>query len=116
MATTGDYPDLEKCLAREYASFFAPLEKKFYEPNVRFIDPLNSFEGIDKYQGNVDMLAGRSGMGVFLFKDASIVMHGTKQTGPRQLETRWTLQVVLNPFLLSRGRISDFCNCRVFFV
>ena len=89
------FPELERALTREYASFFAPMERKFYEQDVTFVDPLTSFTGIDKYQANVDMLAGRSGLGKLLFKDASIVLHKiSRGAGLRenQLQTRWTLQ------------------------
>lgn len=89
------YPELEKTLKREYASFFDPMVKEFYSPNVEFIDPLNKFAGIDKYQGNVDLLAGRTGLGGFLFKDASINLHNIEQLNDNQIQTRWTLQVTV---------------------
>lgn len=85
--------ELQKCLKREYSSFFAPLESKFYTKDVEFIDPLNTLKGIDKYQANVDMLAGRTMLGSALFKDASIVLHKIEMQGNRNLQTRWTLQV-----------------------
>lgn len=87
------FPNLEKCLFREYGSFFAPMERQFYAKDVTFIDPLTSFTGIDKYQSNVDMLAGRNSMGGFLFQDASIALHNITPIGENQLQTRWTLQV-----------------------
>ena len=104
-----DYNELMKCLSREYASFFDPMEKKFYAKDVQFIDPLNEFQGIGKYQNNVDLLAGRTRLGSFLFTDASISMHsirlvnvadvinGISNTNSAvddlRIETRWTLQV-----------------------
>ena len=94
MAVT-DYPDLERCIEREYASFFSPMDKKFYADNVEFIDPMTSFRGINKYQGNVDMLAGRTGVGKIMFKDASIALHNVEQLGVGKLQTRWTLQVTV---------------------
>jgi SOUL heme-binding protein/Uncharacterized conserved protein (DUF2358) len=90
-----DYPDLEKCLYREYSSFFSPMEKSFYSGNVKFIDPMTSFEGIEKYQNNVDMLAGRTGLGKIMFKDASIVLHNIEQLDKQKIQTRWTLQVTV---------------------
>lgn len=92
--TVSSFPELERALIREYASFFAPMERKFYEQDVTFVDPLTSFTGIDKYQANVDMLAGRSALGKLLFKDASIVLHKISTAGLRenQFQTRWTLQ------------------------
>mmetsp|Transcript_26720 Transcript_26720/g.35105 ORF Transcript_26720/g.35105 Transcript_26720/m.35105 type:complete len:398 (+) Transcript_26720:41-1234(+) len=84
---------LKSCLRREYTSFFQPFEKEFYEPNVQFIDPLNTLEGIDKYQNNVDLLGGRTPLGKLLFSDAGINLHSVEETGPNTMQTRWTLKV-----------------------
>ena len=84
--------ELQRVLAREYASFFSPFERKYYETDVSFIDPLTSFTGADKYQNNVDMLAGRTALGAFLFKDASIALHKITSLGPNKIQTRWTLK------------------------
>lgn len=103
------YNELMKCLRREYTSFFSPMEKRFYSQDVQFVDPLNEFQGINKYQNNVDLLAGRTRLGSLLFTDASIAMHSvrivnvgdvingvTSSIGSgddMRIETRWTLQV-----------------------
>jgi hypothetical protein len=92
---TSSFPELEKVLKREYASFFDPMVKKCYSNNVEFIDPLSSFSGIDKYQNNVDLLAGRTPLGKVLFKDASISLHNVEDLGENQIQTRWTLQVTV---------------------
>ena len=84
---------LKRCLAREYSSFFSPMEKQFYSPNVEFLDPLNNIKGIDNYQKNVDMLAGRTKLGRILFHDASIVLHSVESLPDGRIQTRWTLQV-----------------------
>ena len=92
------YAELEKCLMKEYASFFSPMERRFYAEDVTFVDPLTSFTGIDKYQNNVDMLAGRTTLGKVLFSDASIALHNITPVGDSgdQLQTRWTLQVTVS--------------------
>eukprot|EP00968_Pinguiococcus_pyrenoidosus_P000591 scaffold34_cov260-Pinguiococcus_pyrenoidosus.AAC.17 len=36
---------LMRAVAREYTSFFDPLEAEFYVPDVEFIDPFNSLKG-----------------------------------------------------------------------
>jgi hypothetical protein len=95
MMTTTSYPDLEKCLIKEYATFFSPLNKRFYANDVAFNDPLNTFNGIDKYQNNVDMLAGRTALGSLLFQDATIVLHNIEQVSADKIQTRWTLQVTI---------------------
>lgn len=87
--------DLEKCLYREYSSFFKPMEKSFYADDVSFIDPLLKITGIDKYQSNVDMLAGRNFIGNILFKDASISLHNISSLPQNKIMTRWTLRVTV---------------------
>ena len=90
--------DLEKILYKEYGSFFSPMFTQYYSNNVEFVDPLTSLVGVDKYQNNVDMLAGRTFLGKLLFKDASIVLHNVESIGKNQLQTRWTLQVTAKSF------------------
>lgn len=87
--------DVVRTLAQEYATFFQPMQKEIYSPNVEFIDPLNSLSGVDKYQDNVDFLGGRAGLGKIFFEDASIVLHNTKTISESLIETRWTLQVTV---------------------
>ena len=88
-----DAAGLEKCLYREYASFFSPMEKEYYSQDVVFVDPLTSFTGIDKYKNNVDMLAGKTPLGALLFKDASINLHNIERLSDGKVQTRWTLRV-----------------------
>ena len=87
-----DTTNLEKCLRREYTTFFSPFERDFYAQDVKFIDPLTNFEGIDKYQNNVDLLAGRTTLGSILFKDASINLHNIEKLDDGKLLTRWSLR------------------------
>lgn len=84
---------LKRTLRREYASFFAPMEKQMYRPDVQFVDPLTSLSGVDSYQKNVDMLGSRTLLGKLLFSDAGIVLHNIEDLGPRKLSTRWTLRL-----------------------
>ena len=94
---------LKKVLTREYVSFFNPMEKQYYSSDVTFQDPLTSLAGVDKYQGNVDMLSGRTFLGSILFSDASINLHSVKggdisvdqASGAMAISdivTRWTLR------------------------
>ena len=94
-SSSNDNLELKKCLMREYNSFFSPMEQEYYNNNVQFIDPLNNLEGIDKYQKNVDMLAGRTSLGNFLFKDASIQLHNVETLNDGRIQTRWTLRVTI---------------------
>ena len=97
MAAT-EYPELERCLFKEYTSFFTTLDESFYSKDVSFLDPITKFTGIDKYKNNIDLIAGRTSLGKFLFEDASIVLHNIKQTKKREIQTRWTLQVTFKAF------------------
>jgi len=91
---------LKRVLAREYITFFDPMETQYYAPSVTFTDPMTSLSGVASYQNNVDMLASRTLMGKILFEDAGIALH--KVTGGEVQEdgktigditTRWTLKL-----------------------
>eukprot|EP00429_Kryptoperidinium_foliaceum_P016791 CAMPEP_0176033694 /NCGR_PEP_ID=MMETSP0120_2-20121206/16645_1 /TAXON_ID=160619 /ORGANISM="Kryptoperidinium foliaceum, Strain CCMP 1326" /LENGTH=422 /DNA_ID=CAMNT_0017367023 /DNA_START=146 /DNA_END=1412 /DNA_ORIENTATION=+ len=90
---------LKTVLEREYVSFFDPMQKEYYAPDVSFDDPMTSLAGVDAYQNNVDMLASRTLMGKFLFEDAGIVLHSVTGGEVRDdgsisnIITRWTLRV-----------------------
>jgi hypothetical protein len=94
---------LKRVLAREYTSFFNPMERDYYRPDVTFQDPLTSLTGVDAYQSNVDLLSGRNFLGSLLFSDASINLHsvtggdvsmqGSDNTvSVSDITTRWTLR------------------------
>ena len=51
--------------------------------------------GIDAYEKNVNMLAGRTTLGKILFEDASIQLHKVEQIESNKIQTRWTLKVTL---------------------
>mmetsp|Transcript_1822 Transcript_1822/g.3976 ORF Transcript_1822/g.3976 Transcript_1822/m.3976 type:complete len:431 (+) Transcript_1822:148-1440(+) len=91
---------LKKVLQREYVSFFDPMQCEYYSDSVSFEDPMTALEGVDKYKNNVDMLASRTLLGKFLFRDAGIVLHKVEggevnaETGAiSNIVTRWTLRV-----------------------
>jgi hypothetical protein len=86
---------IAKILKREYLSFFAPMERSAYRPDVMFTDPLTSFVGVDAYQRNVDMLAGRTALGKLMFKDTSINLHNVTIDSDQKITTRWTLRTTV---------------------
>ena len=94
-----DVLNLKKVLAREYTTFFNPMETKYYAEDVSFTDPMTSLSGVQSYQNNVDMLASRTAMGKILFSDAGIVLHNVKggeiqEDGSiGEIFTRWTLRL-----------------------
>ena len=79
-------------LRREYDSFFQPMEDNLYSPDVAFNDPMISFEGIEKFRDNVNMLAGVNPMGKICFDQCGLIMHNITETSNGGLESRWTLQ------------------------
>jgi len=94
-----DVNKLKKVLAREYATFFDPMETQYYAKDVSFTDPMTSLSGVESYQKNVDMLASRTAMGKVLFSDAGIVLHNVKGGEVAEdgsigdITTRWTLRL-----------------------
>lgn len=92
--------ELKKVLEREYVSFFDPMRREYYAPDVAFVDPMTTLEGVDQYQNNVDMLASRTLLGKLLFEDAGIVLHNIEGgeisedgTAIEDIITRWTLRL-----------------------
>jgi hypothetical protein len=92
--------ELKRILAREYATFFSPMETQYYAKDVSFTDPLTSLVGVQSYQNNVDMLASRTLLGKLLFSDAGIVLHNIQggHVNPddgtiEDIVTRWTLRL-----------------------
>jgi hypothetical protein len=101
LLTTAKVADLKKVLRREYRTFFCPMERDYYSETVGFNDPLTTLSGLDAYQRNVDLLAGRTTLGSILFSDARIHLHdisGGDVIGNNESDiyisdivTRWTL-------------------------
>lgn len=93
---------LKKVLEREYISFFDPMQCEYYSNDVTFVDPMTSLTGVEKYKGNVDMLASRTLFGKFLFADAGIILHSVEggdvslsDGSISNITTRWTLKVTV---------------------
>eukprot|EP01082_Thalassiosira_pseudonana_P013230 g12309.t1 g12309 contig6:1667353-1668498(-) len=94
---------LKSVLSKEYITFFNPMVTSWYAPDVTFDDPMTSLSGVDSYQNNVDMLAGRTLMGKLLFDGAGINLHSVTggevsegnngQVQIAEIVTRWTLKV-----------------------
>lgn len=94
-----DVLKLKKVLAREYITFFDPMETEYYAEDVTFTDPMTSLSGVDSYRNNVDMLASRTFLGKILFSEAGIVLHNVKGGEIKEdgsigdIITRWTLRM-----------------------
>tara|TARA_B110000305_G_scaffold240435_1_gene311033 strand:+ start:642 stop:1766 length:1125 start_codon:yes stop_codon:yes gene_type:complete len=87
---------IKKTLAREYASFFNPLERSIYSPTLDFTDPLASLNSITDYEKNIQMLNGRGLLGGILFDSASSRINLHKIVSPgiqdANIQTFWTLK------------------------
>ena len=100
--TTEAVSKLKQVLFKEYVSFFDPMEREYYADDVTFEDPMTSLSGVDSYQNNVDMLASRTLLGRFLFRDAGIVLHSInggvvlEDGSISNIMTRWTLKVTVS--------------------
>lgn len=64
-----------------------------YAEKVRFIDPLNEFEGVAKYKSNIKMLKDSP-----LFGDSKMDLHDAVVQEDGSLITRWTLAMTFKPF------------------
>lgn len=64
-----------------------------YDEKVRFVDPLNEFEGVAKYKSNIQMLKDSP-----LFKGGKMILHDAKVQDDFTLITRWTLTMTFKPF------------------
>lgn len=71
------------------------MEDIFYSRDVSFRDPLNEFQGVERYRSNVNMLAGRTLLGKFAFEDAKLQLHDItepEEGNDKRLRSRWTLK------------------------
>uniref|UniRef100_A0A7S4U6Q7 Uncharacterized protein n=1 Tax=Guillardia theta TaxID=55529 RepID=A0A7S4U6Q7_GUITH len=87
---------LAKELEEELPSLFdLSYEPKWdlYDKKVAFRDPLNKFEGIKKYQDNIQMLKDSP-----LFTDGKMDLHQVEVVDPNTVITRWTLGMTFKAF------------------
>ena len=74
---------LLKILQADYARFPKDQTYSIYAPDVRFKDPLNEFQGIDRYQKMIGFIEA-------WFIDPKLDLHEIEQCD-RKITTRWTL-------------------------
>jgi hypothetical protein len=60
---------------------------------VKFVDPLNEFEGVSKYQSNIQMLKDSP-----LFGESKMDLHDAVVQPDGSVITRWTLSMTFKPF------------------
>jgi len=58
---------LKKTLAAEYLSFFNPIQKNIYSPDMVFTDCLSRVTGIDAYAKNIGLIDGKGIIGGTVF-------------------------------------------------
>lgn len=78
--------DIIKILKEDYQHF--PLNQTYsiYAENVAFQDPLNQFQGIERYRQMIDFLAT-------WFRDIQLDLHDIQQLQGNSIETEWTLHL-----------------------
>ena len=75
--------DIISTLKQDYQTFPANQTYTIYAKNVYFEDPLNKFQGIDRYQKMINFMNS-------WFNDIQLDLHDISQSG-NVIKTRWTL-------------------------
>ncbi|NJM97554.1 MAG: DUF2358 domain-containing protein [Phormidesmis sp. RL_2_1] len=73
-------------LKQDYARFPQHQTYSLYAEDVQFKDPLNQFQGVDRYRRMIDFLAR-------FFKHIHMDLHAIEQPSPALITTRWTLHM-----------------------
>ncbi len=87
---------LKRELEDELPQLFDPSYNpkwNLYAEEVLFIDPLNKFQGIQKYKDNIQMLKGSA-----LFTDARMDLHDSRVIDQSTVVTTWTLTMTFKAF------------------
>uniref|UniRef100_A0A7S0Z0T3 Uncharacterized protein n=1 Tax=Hemiselmis tepida TaxID=464990 RepID=A0A7S0Z0T3_9CRYP len=64
-----------------------------YSSKVKFVDPLNEFDGVEKYKSNIQLLKDSP-----LFTDAQMSLHDAVGQDDGTVITRWTLAMTFKAF------------------
>jgi hypothetical protein len=78
--------DLVEQLTQDYAKFPNDQNYDLYAKDVRFQDPLNAFQGIDRYRQMIGLLSR-------FFGDIQMDLHGIEQVNPTLITMQWTLNM-----------------------
>ncbi|MEL6815141.1 MAG: DUF2358 domain-containing protein [Cyanobacteria bacterium J06598_3] len=78
--------DLVAQLKQDYARFPDNQTYSLYAADVRFKDPMNAFEGVDRYRKMIGFLSQ-------FFSNIQMDLHRIEQTNPTLISTQWTLHM-----------------------
>ncbi|MEM9088094.1 MAG: DUF2358 domain-containing protein [Cyanobacteria bacterium P01_F01_bin.53] len=73
-------------LRQDYARFPDNQTYELYAENVQFTDPMNAFEGVEKYRKMIGFLAR-------FFSNIKMDLHAIEQPEPTLITTQWTLHM-----------------------
>lgn len=85
-AETAEHHTLVEQLQQDYARFPENQTFGLYAEDVRFKDPMNSFQGVDRYRNMIGFLSQ-------FFSNIQMELHGIEQTSPTLISTQWTLHM-----------------------
>lgn len=83
---TAANPNLVEQLKQDYARFPENQTFSLYSEDVRFKDPMNAFQGVERYRKMIGFLAQ-------FFSNIQMDLHGIEQTTPTLISTQWTLHM-----------------------
>lgn len=78
--------DLVEQLKQDYAKFPEDQSYDLYAENVHFKDPLNEFDGVNKYQAMIGFLG-------WFFRDVQMDLHHIERASPQLITMDWTLNM-----------------------
>jgi len=78
--------NLVELLKQDYARFPDHQTYSLYAEDVRFKDPMNAFQGVDRYRKMIGFLSA-------FFSDIQMDLQGIEQTTPTLISTQWTLHM-----------------------
>lgn len=86
MAEKAEKRALVEQLKQDYARFPDDQTYSLYAEDVHFKDPLNEFDGVDRYRKMIGFI-GR------FFGDVQMDLHDIRQINPTLITLRWTLNM-----------------------
>ena len=78
--------DIVAQLKQDYERFPKDQTYELYAEDVHFKDPMNEFDGLDRYQKMIGFLDR-------FFNDIHMEVHSVEQTRPDLITTQWTLNM-----------------------
>ena len=73
-------------LKQDYARFPENQSYDLYAEDVHFKDPMNEFDGVDKYRKMIGFLG-------WFFRDVQMDLHHIEQANPKLITLDWTLNM-----------------------